>query len=656
MDNRHKIGVYICHCGHNIAGVIDIPEVFEYAKNLSHVYIVRDFDYMCSNKGYELIGDDIKKLGINRIVIAGCSPRLYEQSFQNVLKKAGLNPQFLQIANIREQCAWLHEPGLMVTEKVKRLLNGAVRRVVHHSPAEARLVPVSPATLVLGGGVAGIQAALEIAASNHTVYLVEKEPNIGGHMVQFDKTFPVLDCTVCILNPKMREVLNNSYIHLMTYSEVVGISGYVGNFTVKVKRKARYVDEGKCIGCGICQEKCPSITASEFDARMGLRKAIYTPFLQAIPNVPVIDEENCYHFLEGKDKCSICSSICESQAIDYQQKDTYLDLQVGSIIVATGFTVFDPTQIPQYGYARLPNVFTSLEFERLCSPSGPTMGRLRLADGRDPKSVAIIHCVGSRDKNYREYCSRVCCMQALKYSHIFKEATGGDVYQIYTDMCCPGKGYEEFHQRVKSEPVNIIRGKVLKISGNDSVLDQEERMVVTYEDFRLGKLLNISVDMVILCLAIEPQHDAEQIGKMLHLGHSSDGFFMERHPKLDPVGTMSEGIFIVGCCQGPKDIPETISQASAAAARVLTMIIRGTIETGAITATINENICSGCKICQSLCPYGAIYVDEASKVLRINHILCKGCNVCGAACPSSAISTQNFSATQIIAEIEGILA
>lgn len=656
MDNEARIGVYICHCGHNIAGIIDISEVCRHVQRLDHVTVVRDYDYMCSNKGYELISQDIKKVGINRVVVAGCSPRLHEQSFQNVLRKAGLNPQFLQIANIREQCAWLHMPGPLVTEKVKRLVNGAIKRVITHSPVEAQFIPISPNTLVIGGGIGGIQAALEIASSHHVVYLVEREPSIGGHVVQFDKTFPILDCTVCMLTPKMSEVLNNPFIRLMTYSEVVDVTGYVGNFTVKVRRKTRYVDEEKCIGCGVCQEKCPWTTASEFDAGIGLRKAIYTPFPQAIPNVPVIDRESCYHFIGEGSKCRICESFCESQAINYNQEEIVTDLKVGSIIVATGFDVFDPTLIPQYGYARLPNVFTSLEFERLCNPSGPTRGKLKLADGREPKSVAIIHCVGSRDRNYHGYCSRVCCMQALKYSYFFKEATGGDVYQIYTDMCCSGKGYEEFRQRVQSEQVNIVRGKVLKIGSDDASPEDEGKMVVTYEDARLGDLVNISVDMVILCVALEPRHDAEQIAKMLHIGRGSDGFFLERHPKLDPVGTMSEGIFIVGCCQGPKDIPETISQASAAAARVLAMINRGTIEIGAITATINENICSGCKICQGLCPFEAIYFDETSKVARINHVLCKGCNICGAACPSAAISTQNFSATQIIAEIEGLLA
>ncbi len=656
MDNESRIGVYICHCGHNIAGVVDISKLSQHVRGLDHVTVARDYVYMCSSKGHELIRQDIKQLGINRVVVTACSPRLHEQNFQNVLKESGLNPYLLQIANIREQCAWLHEPGPMVTEKAKRLVNGAVKRVISHSPSESQFVLVSPATLVIGGGIAGIQAALEIASSNHVVYLVEREPSVGGHVAQFDKTFPTLDCSVCILAPKMSDIAHNPYVRLMTYSEVVDVSGYVGNFTVKVKRKARYVDEEKCIGCGVCQEKCHWTTVSEFDAGLGLRKAVYTPFPQAVPNIPVIDRESCVYFSGGKKECRACERACEAKAINYTQEDLYIDLQVGSIIVATGYDVFDPTPISQYGYTRFPNVFTSLEFERLCSPSGPTGGKLRLADGREPKSVAIVHCVGSRDHNYHAYCSRVCCMNALKYSHLFKEKTGGDVYQIFIDMNCSGKGYQEFYERVQEEQVNFIRGKLSEISINSTESEDGEKLIVTCEDTMLGGLVNIRVDMVILCVALEPRHDTEQIAKMLRVGRSLDGFFLERHPKLDPIATMSEGIFVVGCCQGPKDIPETVAQASAAAARALAMINRGKIEIGSIIASINENMCSGCKICNGLCPYGAIFFDEANKVSRVNQVLCKGCNVCGAACPSDAISTLNFSSAQVIAEIEGILA
>jgi len=649
-----RIGVYVCHCGTNIAGTIDVEEVAKYAAILPHVVVSRHYEYMCSDPGQELIKNDIKQLGINRVVVASCSPRLHEKAFQGVLRESGLSPYLLQMANIREHCAWLHEKGAETTEKAKRMVRAAVNRVSHHEALEIRQVPIFPATLVVGGGIAGIQAAMEIANSNQIVYLVEREPSIGGHMAQFDKTFPTLDCAACILTPRMTEVARHRYIRILTYSEVIEISGYVGNFRVKIRRKPRYVDEEKCIGCGICQEKCPWKVPSEFDVGMRERKAIYTPFPQAVPNVPVIDTEHCAYFLKGK--CRACEKFCDAKAINFEQKELIFELDVGNIIIATGFDTLDAAKITQYGYGRYPNVFTSLEFERLCSPAGPTEGHIVLANGKQPDSVAIIHCVGSRDKNYHEYCSRVCCMHALKHAHLLKEKTKADVYQMYIDMRCFGKGYEEFYQRVQKEKVNFIRGKVAKVT--DEAIGEEEKgkLIVLVEDTLLGSMLRVPVDMVVLCVAIEPRKDAQEVAKLFHLGRSEDGFFLERHAKLDPVATMSEGIFIVGCCQGPKDIPDTVAQASAAAARALAMIVRGKMEVSATTASIDESKCSGCKICNLLCPYNAIFFDDATKVSRINQVLCQGCGVCAAACPSGAITHNYFTADEIMAEVEGVLA
>jgi heterodisulfide reductase subunit A len=558
------------------------------------------------------------------------------------------------MANIREHCSWLHEPGPELTEKAKRMVRAAVNRVSRHVPLEIRAVPIFPATLVVGGGIAGMQAALEIANSNHMVYIVEREPSIGGHMAQFDKTFPTLDCAACILTPRMTEVARHPFIRTLTYSEVVAISGYVGNFKVKIKRKPRYVDEGKCIGCLVCQEKCPWTALSEFNAGTSKRKAIYTPFAQAVPNIPVIDTEHCAYFLKGK--CRACEKFCDAHAINFEQSELVFELEVGNIIIATGFDTFDASSIPQYGYGRYPNVFTSMEFERLCSPTGPTEGHIILADGRQPESVAIVHCVGSRDKNYHEYCSRVCCMHALKYSHLIKEKTNAEVYQMYIDMRCFGKGYEEFYNRISNEGVNFIRGKVAKITDEATTEEEKGKLIVFVEDTLLGTMLRVPVDMVILCIALEPRKDANEVAQLFHLGRSADGFFLERHPKLDPVATMSEGILIAGCCQGPKDIPDSVAQASAAAARALAMIARGKIEVQAITASIDEAKCSGCKVCNLLCPYNAIFFDDEAKVSRINQILCQGCGVCAAACPSGAITHNYFTTDEIAAEIEGVLA
>jgi heterodisulfide reductase subunit A len=450
----------------------------------------------------------------------------------------------------------------------------------------------------------------------------------------------------------MSLVGSHPYIELMTYSEVEEVAGYVGNFKVKIRKKPRYVDEDKCTGCGICQTKCPFKVDSEFEAGMGKRKAIYTPFPQAVPNIPVIDREHCAYFLKGT--CHACEKFCEAKAIDFEQVDKVVEIEVGAIIVATGFNLFDPTPIYQYGYKRLDNVITSLEFERLVNSAGPTGGNIVLKDGSTPRSTAIIHCVGSRDKNYHEYCSNVCCMYSLKYSHLIKEKTAAKVYQLYIeDMRCFGKGYEEFYYRLSEEGVYFIRGKVFEVT--DQITSEEGKLTILAEDTLLGSIIKLPVDMVILSCGLEPQTDTGDVARLFNISRSADGFFLEKHPKLDPVATMNDGIFVAGCCQGPKDIPHAVAQASAAAAEALAMISRGKVEIEAATAVVNEELCSGCRICNALCPYNAIDFDEEKKVSRINEAVCKGCGVCVAACPSSAITGKHFTTKQIVAEIEGVL-
>ena len=648
-----KIGVYICHCGLNIADTVDVEEVSKYATTLPSVAVSRNYKFMCSDPGQNMIKEDIKELGLNRVVVASCSPLMHEPTFRRAIQEAGVNPYLFEMANIREHCSWITEDHREATEKAKALVSAAVRRVYYHQPLEIREVPVNHDTLIIGGGIAGIQAALEIADSEHRVYLVERDPSIGGHMIQFDKTFPTLDCSACILTPKMTSVGMHPYIELMTYSEVEEISGFVGSFKAKIRKKARYVNEDKCNGCGVCVTKCPWKADSEFDLGLSKRKAIYTPFAQAVPNIPVIDTEHCAYFLKGT--CRACEKFCELGAIDFEQVDQIVEVEVGNIIIATGYDAFDPTPITQYGYGKLDNVYTGLEFERICNAVGPTGGKIVLKDGSEPKSVAIIHCVGSRDQNYHEYCSRACCMYSLKYSHLIKERTGAEVYQMYIDMRCFGKGYEEFYDRISNEGVNFIRGKVAKVT-DEAIADEEKgKLIVLVEDTLLGTMLRIPVDMVILATALEPRADATEVAKLFGITKSADGFFLERHPKLDPVATMTDGVFIAGCCQGPKDIPDTVAQASAAATRVLALISKGKVELEAATAVIDEKKCSGCRICNLLCPYSAISYIEDEKVSRINEALCKGCGTCVAACPSVAITHRQFTTEEIAAEIEGVL-
>ena len=646
-----RIGVYICHCGANIAATLNVKELAEFATTLRGVVVARDYMFMCSDPGQELIKNDIRELKLNRVVVASCSPHLHERTFRRVCRDAGLNPYLFEMANIREHCSWVHEEG--ATEKAKELIRAAVMRVYYHEPLQPMEAPINPNTLVVGGGIAGIQAALDIANAGYKVYLVEREPSIGGHMIQLDKTFPTLDCSACILTPKMSDAGSSSNIELLTYSEAEEVSGYIGNFQVKVRKKARYVDEEKCTGCGVCQEKCPWKVDSEFNVGLSKRKAIYTPFPQAVPNIPVIDKEHCAYFLKGT--CKACEKFCVARAIDFEQKDEVLELEVGSIILATGYDVFEPGVISQYGYRKYDNVITGLEFERLSNAAGPTAGQILLKNGQPPQSVAIVHCVGSRDKNFHEYCSRVCCMYALKFAHLLREKTKAEVYQMYIDMRCFGEGYEEFYERVSTQDgVKFIRGKVSQVTDRTLTDDEKGKLVVCVEDTLLGSFIRVPVDMVVLCIALQPRADTDKIAKLFSIGRRADGFFMERHVKLEPIATLTDGVFIAGCCESPKDIPDTVAQAKGAAAEVLSLLARGKVEIEPIIAFVDEEVCSGCGLCVKVCPYSALTLDGKERVMLVNRALCKGCGACAVACPSSAISLSHFTPRQILEQVEAL--
>jgi heterodisulfide reductase subunit A len=658
MDKKERIGVYVCHCGTNIAGVVNVGEVSTWAaENLKEqgVVISRDYKFMCSSLGQELIQKDIKEHGLTRVVVAACSPHLHEKTFRNACAGAGLNPYLSELVSIREQDSWVHTDKVAATEKAKAILAGGVARVVHHEPLEPLHVPIHPATLVVGGGIAGIQAALELADAGFPVYLVEREPSIGGHMAQFDKTFPTLDCSACILTPKMVDAGNHPNITLLTYSEVEKVDGYVGNFVVTIRKRARSVNEELCTGCGICWEKCPKkVVDNVFEAGMGNRKAIYVPFPQAVPKYPVIDRENCTYYIKGT--CKACEKFCPTNAIDFAQEDQILTVEVGNVILATGYDLFDARRITQYGYGRLANVFTSLEFERLSNAAGPTGGNIVLRDGKTvPKVVGIVHCVGSRDKNYNEYCSAICCMQSLKFAHLVHERTGAEVYNFYIDIRTPAKGYEEFYHRLLDEGTHFIRGKVAEITDAVRLPGEEGKLIIQVEDTLTGNQLRVPVDMVILSAGLEPRRDAKQLANLFGISCSADGWLIERHPKLDPVATVTEGIYIAGCVQGPKDIPASVAQGAAAAARILGKIQQKEVALEPVRASINQDQCSGCRICNNLCPFNAILFHEDRMVSEVNPALCQGCGTCVAACPAGAISGTGFSNEQILSQIEGLL-
>jgi heterodisulfide reductase subunit A len=635
--------------------VIDVYALVRYAGGLPGVVVAREYKYMCSDPGQELIRQDIHDHKLDRIIVAACSPHLHERTFRHAVAQADLNPYYFHMVNLREHDSWVHTDKTAATEKAMDLLRAAVWRVKWHVPLEPRQVPIHPDVLVVGGGIAGIDAALTLANAGKHVYLVEREPTIGGHMAQFDKTFPTLDCAACILTPKMTAVRSHRNITLWTYSEVRQVEGYVGNFSVTVCRKPRYVLEDLCVGCLECIQACVYKQArvpDAFNLGLGKRKPIYIPFPQAVPQVVVIDPETCIEFKSGKCK-KTCVEVCaERNAIDFHQKEEIKTIQVGTIILATGFEIFDPARIPYYGYGLYPNVYTALEVERLVNASGPTAGEVVLRDGRKPATVGIMHCVGSRDEHTNRYCSRVCCMYSLKLAHLIKEKTGAEVYNFYIDVRAPGKGFEEFYNRVAEEGVVFIRGKVADVypAGNG-----DGRLILQAEDTLLGMVRKIPVDMVVLSTGLEPRPDAGDVRRLFNIGCSREGFFLERHPKLAPVNTFADGIFIAGCCQGPKDIPDTVAQAGAAAAQALALIDAGMVELEPNTAHVVEDACSGCKTCLPLCPYQAIsFVEEKRAV--INEVLCKGCGTCVAACPSGSIRQNLFEDEEIFEEIDGLLA
>jgi len=656
LSGSVRVGVYVCHCGTNIAGTVDIQDVVQFAAALPNVALAREYKYMCSDPGQELIREDIQDCKLDRIIVAACSPCLHERTFRHATEEGGLNPYFFQMVNVREHDSWVHTDKKAATEKAKDLIRAAVRRVRLHRPLERRRVPINSEVLIVGGGIAGIHAALTLANAGKHVYLVEREPTIGGHMAQFDKTFPTLDCAACILTPKMTAVKTHPNITLWTLSEVAQVEGYVGNYKVTVRRKPRYVLEELCVGCLECIEACiykQAKVPDEFNLGLSKRKPVYIPFPQAVPQVVVIDPEACIEFKSGKCK-KTCVEICgERKAIDFHQKEEIKTIEVGTIILSTGFEVFDAKRIPYYGYGTYPNVYTALEVERLTNASGPTGGEIILRDGRKPKSVGIIHCVGSRDEHTNRYCSRVCCMYSLKLAHLIKEKTDAEVYNFYIDMRTAGKAFEEFYNRVAAEGAHLIRGKVADVY---PAPDGDGRLILQVEDTLLGMVRKIPVDLVVLATGLEPQRDAQEVRRLFNIGCSTEGYFLERHPKLAPVNTFTDGIFLAGCCQGPKDIPDTVAQAGAAAAESLALVDAGFVELEPNTAHVLEDVCSGCKTCISVCPYQAIsFVHEKNKA-EVNEVLCKGCGTCVAACPSGSIQQNLFEDQEIFEEIGGVLA
>ena len=658
-----KIGVFVCHCGSNIAATVDVKKVVEMALLEPGVAHAEDYPYMCSEAGQSRIAAAIQEKGLTGIVVCSCSPRMHEATFRKAAERAGLNPYMVEIANIREHCSWIHKDMAEATEKATILMRAAVAKVHLNAPLQAGESRVTKRALVIGGGIAGIQTAIDIADAGYKVDIVEKTPSIGGRMSQLDKTFPTLDCSACILTPKMVEAAAHENITIHTYSEVESVSGFVGNFTVNIRKKARYVDIAKCTGCGVCQEKCPSKKSpNEFNRGLNTRSAIYTPFAQAIPNVPVIDTTACIKMKTGK--CGICEKVCQAGAIDYTQKDEIITESYGAIVVATGFDTIKLDNYGEYAYGQSKDVVTSLELERIMNAAGPTKGHLeRLSDGKAPKEIVFIQCVGSRcsDDRGKPYCSKICCMYTAKHAMLIRDKyPDTNVTVFYIDVRTPGKNFDEFYRRaVEDYGVNYIKGQVGKV-----IPQPDGSLLVQGVDLLDNKQIMKKADMVVLATAIEPNPDVRKIATMLTASIDTNSFLTEAHPKLRPVESPTAGVFLSGVCQGPKDIPETVAQAGAAAVKVIGLLAKDKLKTNPCTAKSDELLCNGCSTCAHVCPYGAITYEtklindhgirEDRRVAVVNSALCQGCGACTVACPSGAMDLQGFSNRQILAEVDAI--
>ena len=662
-----RIGVFVCHCGTNIAGTVDVKAVAEALKNEQGVVFSTEYQYMCSEAGQNLIKNAIKEEKLTGVVVCSCSPRMHEATFRKTAQSAGINPYMVEIANIREQCSWIHKDMAQATEKAIILGRAAIAKVHLNAPLVAGESPVVKRALVIGGGIAGIQTALDIADAGFEVDIVEKKPTIGGKMTQLDKTFPTLDCAACILTPKMVDCAQNEKVKIFSYSEVESVSGFVGNFSVKIKKKARFVDETKCTGCGLCTEKCPmKKVPNEFNLGMNNRSAIYIPFAQAVPKIATIDPDHCNMLKNGK--CGLCAKICTAGAINYKQQDEIVEEKYGAIVVATGYNPISLEKYDEFAYSQSKDVITSLEFERLTNAAGPTSGKLlRPSDNEHPHTIVFVQCVGSRcgaddAKGGKSYCSKICCMYTAKHAMLTREKyPDTDVYVFYIDVRTPGKNFDEFYRRAAEQyGVHYIKGMVGKV-----IPQADGKLLVQGSDLIANEQLKINADLVVLAAAIEPDKSARPLATMLTASMDTNDFFTEAHPKLRPVESPTAGIFLSGACQGPKDIPETVSQASAAAAKAIGLLCKDKLTCNPCVAHSDEMMCNGCSQCANVCPYGAISYEEKEfrmpnrttairRVASVNPAVCQGCGACTVTCPSGAMDLKGFSNRQIMAEVDAI--
>ncbi len=648
-----RIGVFICHCGTNIAGTVDVAAVAEKAKDLPDVVYSVDYMYMCSEPGQDTIIQAIKDHALDGVVVSACSPRMHEPTFRRAVERAGVNRYMFEMTNIREHVYWIGKGKETNTNKAYELVRMSVEKLRRNRPLTPKFFPATKRVLVIGGGVAGIQTALDCADAGLEVVLVEREPSIGGKMSKLDKTFPTVDCSSCILGPKMVDVAQHDKITLYACSEVESVSGFVGNFEVTIRRKATCVINEKCTGCGLCTEKCPAKKSFDrFNEGVGTTTAINIPFPQAIPKKAVIDKSFCRQFVKGK--CGVCAKVCPTGAIDYEQQDELITVQVGALVAATGYDLMDWTVYGEYGGGRYPDVVTSLQYERMMSAFGPFGGHIkRPSDGKEPKNVVFIQCVGSRDVSVdHPYCSGFCCMYTAKQAILTKDhIPDSQSYVFYMDIRAPGKAYDEFTRRAMEEyGAQYIRGRV------SLVYPKGDRYVVRGVDTLAGEQVEIEADLVVLAVGAEAAVNSPLLAEKLRISYDRFGFFMESHVKLKPVETNTAGVYLAGCSQGPKDIPASVAMGSAAAAKVLGLLSKDMLESDPQIAQVNVNRCVGCAKCINVCPFKAIReIDfRGQPKAEVIEAVCQGCGLCNATCPQGAIQLSHFTDNQILAEVEAL--
>lgn len=643
-----KIGVFLCQCGGNISKTIDLDTVLGYVEDQPDVEVVKIHSNMCSGAGQKLVLEEIKEKGLDRVVIASCSPHFHEKTFMAMMEKGELNPFVLELVNFREHCSWAHkDQPEIATEKAKELVHAGINKVREDYSLAKKKIQMGKRVLVIGGGIAGIQASLDLADTGNEVFLVEKEPTIGGKMAILTKTFPTEDCAACIISPKMAAAQDHPNIRLFTNSQIKNTVGHRLHFEITIEQKPRYIkpeiDMDQCLICEKCVGVCPVSAPNKWEQGIMERKAIYIPAALAIPFNYLIDDETCLHFKDGS--CNACETICPQQVIDFSQKAEEIKFTVDNIIVATGYDTVDPSEKPMFGYDRIRNVVTGLEMERIVD---------HITENPPPRDVgnriAFIQCVGSRDEQIgREYCSRVCCMYSVKLASLLKQAKPEkDIYIFYTDLRAYGKGFEEYYKRAQDLGIKFIRGKVAELHGNPN-----DKVLLKAEDTLSRQVIESEFDLVVLATGLKPNNSTEDIVNFLKLTKSSDGFLQEAHPKFKPVDTNIEGVFICGVAQGPKDIPDTVAQASAAASRVMVTLAQKEFDVDPQLAYVHKDLCTGCGDCISVCPKKAIEMkgDKAEVI----EALCIGCGACLSACPVEALDFHNSTNLQMYKAVDGIL-